>query len=194
MIWWKIDQVFYFHVYPPNPLLWSIIRLPIWKFWNFREKTRSWFFSTRPTISIRQVLTQGVYLIQLTAEIPLHFPAQCTTVHYPPSSLLQLEIQCMYIILADAFCNSTVHHPLQLETHYNPSIRAQSPRRQLLHASQKWNQSPAAALALALHLHLYLYLQSPAAALAPALYCTCTCIGPGWKPCFWTIAPHPCKS
>ena len=29
---------FVVHVYPQNPLLWSIIRLPIWKFWNFREK------------------------------------------------------------------------------------------------------------------------------------------------------------
>ena len=29
---------FVVHVYPQNPLLWSIIRLPIWKFWNFCEK------------------------------------------------------------------------------------------------------------------------------------------------------------
>ena len=29
---------FVVHVYPQNPLLWSIRRLPMWKFWNFREK------------------------------------------------------------------------------------------------------------------------------------------------------------
>ena len=35
---YRLTKVNFFHVYPQNPLLWSIIRLPIWKFWNFREK------------------------------------------------------------------------------------------------------------------------------------------------------------
>ena len=52
------------NVYPQNPLLWYIIRLPMWKFWNFREKktpNRPNYFFDFPIIGPKKVVVNFIY-------------------------------------------------------------------------------------------------------------------------------------
>ena len=222
----SISSVFGFDLWPlmsPTELNFFLLFAPAWQF----SSVKPWLDSLGYIISQPKscsVFLHSVFYPCLVYTILCS--VQCTLslyfVHNPFECTLSITAYIIFILACCTLSSReyTVHYPrLQLKTHYNPSSRAQSPSRQLLHGLQKSNQfniillivhyppqwtlslslpgehySPSAATQKPLnHYNPSSRAQSPSWQLLVGLQKLNQSAAPalewGWKPCFWTVAP-----